>query len=631
MKTKIIIPVLALFVSILVISVPDAKASTPYHSGDIFAGIGSGKIAQYSSSGVLLNTLDTTTNSYEQTGMCFDSTGNLYATDFTVAKGSKFDNNGNLLKASWGGPFSTHPESCVLDNAGNIYVGEVDGANQILKFNQTGTLLASYSPNSEARGLDWIDLAADQCTMYYTSEGNFVHRFNVCTNTQLSDFSTALSGPCYANRILSNGEVLVACTNQVYRLDTTGAIAHTYPLPPGETSILFAMNINPDGKSFWTAGYETGNIYHIDVATGTILGQFNAPHTFSVAGLTVFGEQTVGCEPNCPKPVTVSTTLSSSTITLGNSFTDNATLTNATPNATGTITYNVYNTTASCTGTPLFTSTTPVTNAKATPSSPFTPTIADTYNVQAVYSGDAHNTSASSSCFSETVTVLPATGGPAITTHLSNSTIYFGRSVIDSATLTGVTPEAGGTVTYKFLFNCVCNNPPEFTSTVKVTNGIVPDSAPFTPSKTGRYAVKAIYSGDEDNKGATSKPGSEHFRVLPLTITTHLSRPSTIVGHTIRDYAYLHGVNAGAGGNVTYNIYSGNTCSGTPVFSDVKPVTNGIVPKSAYFKPAQTGTYNAQAVYSGDLNNAAATSACGTETFQVVPPNVVLSIPNSIK
>ena len=329
-----------------------------------------------------------------------------------------------------------------------------------------------------------------------------------------------------------------------------------------------------------------------------------------------------------PPPTHIDTVLSHSTITLGNSFTDNATLIGVTANASGTITYNVYNTTASCTGTPLFTSTTPVTNAKATPSSPFTPTIVGTYNVQAVYSGDNKNPTMSSDCASEKVTVVPVTTGPTITTHLSNSTIYLGRSVIDSATLTGVTPEAGGTVTYKFLFNCVCNNPPEFTSKVTVTNGTVPDSAPFTPSHTGRFVVKVVYSGDEDNKGATNKPGSEHFRVLPLTIKTHLSRPSVVVGHTIRDYAYLFGFNSGAGGTVTYNIYSGNTCSGTPVFSDVKPVTNGIVPKSAYFKPAQIGTYNAQAVYSGDSNNAGATSLCGTETFQATSVEVLTKLPN---
>src|SRR3972149_1103583 len=98
-----------------------------YSAGDVFAGVGAGKIKHFSPAGVLLDTLDTTTGSSEQTGMAFDSAGNLYATDWTANKMSTFDNMGNLLVANWGGPFNQHPESVVFDAVGNVYVGESDG------------------------------------------------------------------------------------------------------------------------------------------------------------------------------------------------------------------------------------------------------------------------------------------------------------------------------------------------------------------------------------------------------------------------------------------------------------------------------------------------------------------------
>jgi len=69
---------------------------------------------------------------------------------------------------------------------------------------------------------------------------------------------------------------------------------------------MFALNLDPDGTSFWTAGYETGNIYRVDIATGAVLTTFNAPHYESVAGLAIYNEPTVGC-PTCTSTSTTTT------------------------------------------------------------------------------------------------------------------------------------------------------------------------------------------------------------------------------------------------------------------------------------------------------------------------------------
>ncbi|HLO29546.1 MAG TPA: PKD domain-containing protein [Anaerolineales bacterium] len=270
----------------------NGSVDKPFAIGDVFAGVGPGKINQYDPTGNLIQVLNTMAKDGWQTGMCFDTAGNLYATNFsTKLPMTKLNNRGRLPQHPWGGQFSYIPESCVADAADNIYVGGITGSH-LDKFDAAGNLLATFKPAIEAKGIDWIDLAADQCTMFYTSEGSGVKRFNVCTNTQLPDFATGLTRPCYALRIRENSEVMVACAAQLYRLSATGVPLQTYKIP-GVGENFFAMNLDPDNTSFWTGGFNSGNIYRIDIATGKVLTSFKAPTENGLAGLAVFGEITV--------------------------------------------------------------------------------------------------------------------------------------------------------------------------------------------------------------------------------------------------------------------------------------------------------------------------------------------------
>lgn len=263
----------------------------PFQEGDVFAGVGNGLVKRFQPDGTLIQTLDTTSGSVYQTGMCFDSVGNLYTTNFDAQTMSKFNNSGSLLIHPWGGPFGIRPESCVLDADGNIYTGEVDGDELIRKWDPDGNLLATFDAATEYRGIDWLDLAADQCTLYYTSEGSSIKRYDVCNDTQLSDFATGLTRPCFSLRLRPNGEVLVACREQVYRLNNQGGAIQTYD--PGDGSeYLFAMNLDPDGTTFWTGGYNSGNIYRIDIESGDELTSFNVgvASGSALAGISVVGE-----------------------------------------------------------------------------------------------------------------------------------------------------------------------------------------------------------------------------------------------------------------------------------------------------------------------------------------------------
>ena len=146
-----------------------AKASgVAYVVGDVFVGVGNGKIKHFTSTGTLVDTLDTGTGSVEDSGMVFDLAGNLYSTNFTANSMSLFDNMGSLIGA-FGSGFNSHPESVLIDAAGNFYVGQADGSHQVRHLSPSGALLGTFSPATENRGTDWIDLAADQGTVVFMS------------------------------------------------------------------------------------------------------------------------------------------------------------------------------------------------------------------------------------------------------------------------------------------------------------------------------------------------------------------------------------------------------------------------------------------------------------------------------
>ncbi|HMF10529.1 MAG TPA: hypothetical protein VKJ00_15430 [Thermoanaerobaculia bacterium] len=281
-----------------------SPALAQFQTGDVLAGVGAGKIKRFNPSGTLLQTIDSATTSDETAGMCFDASRNLFGTLFTISQVAKYDGTGTLLTNTFGGSYS-NPESCVVDAAGNIFIGQA-GSNQIRKVDPTGALLANFTALIGPRGTDWIDLASDQCTVHYTSEGNVIKQFNVCTNTQLADFATGLpSSPCYAHRIRPNGEELVACSSMVHRVSSVGTILQSYAgsglTPP--TSNLFALNLDPDGTSFWTGDINSGQVYRIDIGSGAQVTSWNAGIVGrSMAGLTVVGEIVVAQPTPTPTP-----------------------------------------------------------------------------------------------------------------------------------------------------------------------------------------------------------------------------------------------------------------------------------------------------------------------------------------
>jgi hypothetical protein len=248
------------------------STSTKFRSGDVFVSFSDGKVREYAPDGTLVRTLDTG-SPFFVTGGAFASDGTFYVTEFGSEAVAKFAPSGALL-GTFGSGYNLSPESIVFDTSGNAYVGQADGTKQVLKFDSAGNSLGSFAPTPEDRGTDWIDLAADQCTLYYTSEGTSIKRFDVCTNTQLADFATNLTGAtAFALRLLPDGTVLVADSNFILHLNTAGQVVQTYSAPGG--GFWFGVSLDPNGTSFWAENTGTSQVVKFNIATAAVEASFN--------------------------------------------------------------------------------------------------------------------------------------------------------------------------------------------------------------------------------------------------------------------------------------------------------------------------------------------------------------------
>ena len=319
------------------------------------------------------------------------------------------------------------------------------------------------------------------------------------------------------------------------------------------------------------------------------------------------------------KSPSISTSLSAPAITVGGTVHDSATLTGMTATAGGTVTYTVFGD-SECSRQVQDGGTKNVTNGIAPDSDPLTFNTVGDYYWQATYTGDQNNKAAKSPCTDEHLVVNQTT--PSVSTSLTPSTITVGGSAHDSATLTGVTSDAGGTVTYSVYGNGECTGQPQSAGVKTVTNGLAPDSDPITFNSAGDYYWQVNYSGDANNSAAASACTSEHLVVSQKqpTISTTLSATSITAGGTVNDTAKLAGATSDAGGTVTYTVYTNTTCTGGAQDAGTKTVSNGVVPNSNTLTFPNAGDYYWQAAYSGDANNAASTSPCTSEHLVVSSP-----------
>lgn len=281
--------------------------------GDVFAALGNSQVKVFTPTGTQLTTLSDSSGATYTTGMVFDGSNNLYVTNFDTETISKFDPAGALVNSSFFKGGVGAPESILVNKAGNFLVGGPTSAivNQYSAGGGTPTVNYSVQGGNGTGGTDWTDLAADQKTLLYDGEGTAILSYNLATKTQNAAFATGLAGSSvFEFRIIPSGtlagDVLAADSQNAILLSSTGSVLKTYTLP-GNGGQDFALNLDPNGKDFWTGDSRSGTIWEVNISTGNIDEQFLSGNPGSLFGLVVNGQITAGGPPpTAPEPGTAS-------------------------------------------------------------------------------------------------------------------------------------------------------------------------------------------------------------------------------------------------------------------------------------------------------------------------------------
>jgi len=297
----------------------------------------------------------------------------------------------------------------------------------------------------------------------------------------------------------------------------------------------------------------------------------------------------------------VNTLLSETTITLGQSITDKATVTGlggSFPVPTGTVDFYVMKSGGSWN---LFSTKTLDATGKATSDS-YTPMSAGTYYFKAVYSGDSNYLGAESDPATEVLVVNKA---PTTTvTLLSASEITLGDSVTDTVTVTGLGGSfqiPTGTVDF-YVSQDVATWTKFSTKTLDGSGQAISD--PYTPLSAGTWYFKAIYTGDSNYLGSESGATDEPLTVnkASTTTTTLLSDSEITLGDSVTDTITVTGL----GGifpmpSGTVEFYVRKDALSWTLFSTKTLDAFGQATSDPY-TPTSAGTWYFKAKYLGDDN-----------------------------
>lgn len=203
-------------------------------------------------------------------------------------------------------------------------------------------------------------------------------------------------------------------------------------------------------------------------------------------------------------------------------------------------------------------------------------------------------------------------------------TVTIGASVTDTATLSGATSDAGGTIDFRVYGpdDATCSGTAVFSDLANAVSGNGDyTSDAFTPSAVGTYKWVVSYSGDANNSPASSACGVE-------VLTVNLNQPDLATAPWVipQDYATLSDLLPTASfGDLEFELFNNADCTGDPVFSQTVDVngdgtystTNSGDPTDDGFSIIADGTFYWVVTYTGDAANASATSACGDEVLDV--------------
>jgi hypothetical protein len=179
----------------------------------------------------------------------------------------------------------------VVFRGDDMYVGHADGSRKIKRYTRTdGIFQQDFSPTLLSRGTDHIALAADNKTMYYTSENRAVYSYDL--ETRVTSTFVADTG-LYANYGVfyrfQDGHVFVSGDSSTKRYDPKGQLVQTYTYSPAPFVFNFALSLN--GQKLFAGDFNSPNIWIVDVETGAGVNTpaFQQPGGYETSGIFGLG------------------------------------------------------------------------------------------------------------------------------------------------------------------------------------------------------------------------------------------------------------------------------------------------------------------------------------------------------
>ncbi len=503
-------------------------------------------------------------------------------------------------------------------------------------------------PNTGLDVVDGVGSDADGTIYADSTEGDAIEVFppgangNVAPERSISGPDTGLSSP--DDVIVGfSGQLVVTDGNNSVTVYAPGASGDAVPVQDisgpatdltdaddaavDTAGDIFVSNFDTQGVVEFASG-ATGDVAPIANLTGANT-TFSEPEGVAVAG------------PPVTVSATVTTSVSSSQIGVGDPVYDTATVAGGTDSPTGQIVFKLFGPSdPTCSAAPAYTSGPVTVTGDGSYQSPsFDPSAPGTYSWVAVYSGDQNNSPITTACGDPSETVTVASGGPTgtqITTSLTGGggsggsiTVAPGTSVVDSSLLSGSNAgSATGSVTYSVYSDANCSQLVSGPDQESITTaGSMPDSQAVLLSSPGTYYWQATYSGDAANAGSSSACGSEVETVSqpvspePTSLSTSILAGNGAFGPAgtpLSDQASLAGANvASASGTVTYDLWSDADCTVPAVASQTVSVSDGVVPASSPVVLPE-GLYYYTVSYSGDALNDPSYSGCRNEGYVVL-------------
>jgi uncharacterized repeat protein (TIGR01451 family) len=213
--------------------------------------------------------------------------GTLWAADQSQGRLEHFGACAQLLNpilTTDNGP----PRAMILDASGNLYVGLATLTNNVLKFDASGNLAAQYTVSATTAGVTYMDLAADQHTLFYETTGGSIRRYDLGTREQLPDFVSNLTSAAGV-RILPDGGLLATDFRKVLRFGPGGNIVWSNSVVG--VSFWLAVRLDPDRTKFWAVG-PSAQLVHFDLNSGAWLETSTLDVGVTAYSLGVVGEPT---------------------------------------------------------------------------------------------------------------------------------------------------------------------------------------------------------------------------------------------------------------------------------------------------------------------------------------------------